>query len=472
MVKAAIDMLSHNGIRGIAAVWIVVFHCLNTNRSKIDLQGSTLMPLFFLLSGFSLTIGYFKKIVGRGHTKDEATVAGDSAIVAVEPIAVENQERCTLKNKGSEAAPAFSFTQFQYFRALRVMPVYYITFLLAIPPVLCGFGELDPGSKGYITSSFITNIIPVNTWFFLFLGSPMDGPSWTVCTLWFFWLCFPSLLRYYSHKSDEELLSTILTMWWLQIITGVVIFIIFGMFEPSLAFYGSTFWPPSRLPVFVMGICAGILVLRYPEGSMPWFSDGQWYLSLQSLYCRCCCVKSFPLLEKDRFSNILTWQSVQLLVVTLATFVIDTVVRYGGTGGGIFGAFWLQLLNPFAQLNLIVALSRSDVVSPVSKFLQSPSLQWLGGISMSLYLIHYVLLFYLRWALYGHKTLEWPTTQVCAEYDDDDAARFRCHDENDKFFDDYALPDWSVAVILPASILFAALLFYGVEEPLRKRFRG
>lgn len=46
------------GLRGVAAVWIVLFHSFHYSKiNYINLQGSTLMPLFFLLSGFTLTIG-------------------------------------------------------------------------------------------------------------------------------------------------------------------------------------------------------------------------------------------------------------------------------------------------------------------------------------------------------------------------------------------------------------------------------
>jgi peptidoglycan/LPS O-acetylase OafA/YrhL len=48
------DLSSHNGLRGFAAVWVMVFHTLIFSKRPIDLQGSSLMPLFFMLSGFTL----------------------------------------------------------------------------------------------------------------------------------------------------------------------------------------------------------------------------------------------------------------------------------------------------------------------------------------------------------------------------------------------------------------------------------
>ncbi len=35
-----------------------VFHCFIYSRGHIDLQGSSIMPLFFILSGFSLMLAY------------------------------------------------------------------------------------------------------------------------------------------------------------------------------------------------------------------------------------------------------------------------------------------------------------------------------------------------------------------------------------------------------------------------------
>jgi hypothetical protein len=54
----AVDTNSHVGLRGVAALWVMLFHSFLYSDISIDLQGSTLMPLFFVLSGFSLMLGF------------------------------------------------------------------------------------------------------------------------------------------------------------------------------------------------------------------------------------------------------------------------------------------------------------------------------------------------------------------------------------------------------------------------------
>ena len=56
------------GLRGIAALWVMIFHCVIYSTTPIDLQGSSIMPLFFLLSGVTLTIGYYEQFSDQQST--------------------------------------------------------------------------------------------------------------------------------------------------------------------------------------------------------------------------------------------------------------------------------------------------------------------------------------------------------------------------------------------------------------------
>ena len=48
-----LDLSSLEGLRGVLCIWIMIFHSLIYSRSSvsIDLQGSSLMPMFFILTG-------------------------------------------------------------------------------------------------------------------------------------------------------------------------------------------------------------------------------------------------------------------------------------------------------------------------------------------------------------------------------------------------------------------------------------
>ena len=54
------DSTALNGIRGIAAIHIVLFHGFTYCTFEFNIYAQVHMPLFFLLSGFCMTLGYGK----------------------------------------------------------------------------------------------------------------------------------------------------------------------------------------------------------------------------------------------------------------------------------------------------------------------------------------------------------------------------------------------------------------------------
>ena len=52
-------MTAHMGIRGIASVWIALYHFVYYSSLGFDLQGEAVLPFFFMLSGFSLSHVFF-----------------------------------------------------------------------------------------------------------------------------------------------------------------------------------------------------------------------------------------------------------------------------------------------------------------------------------------------------------------------------------------------------------------------------
>jgi len=55
--RLSVDMESHTGLRGISCLWVMLYHCFMDTPKTFSLQGPSLMPLFFSLSGFSLAVG-------------------------------------------------------------------------------------------------------------------------------------------------------------------------------------------------------------------------------------------------------------------------------------------------------------------------------------------------------------------------------------------------------------------------------
>ena len=114
------------------------------------------MPLFFLLSGFCLTLGYGKKSYNS-----------------------ENND--------------FDDKEFLFGRVTRILPVYYFTLLFAIPLIPLGHSYFPPSDYYPVFGGTFAAFFLIQTWIliFEFVPSTPNGPSWTVSTLSFFYLLFP-----------------------------------------------------------------------------------------------------------------------------------------------------------------------------------------------------------------------------------------------------------------------------------------
>ena len=111
------------------------------------------MPLFFLLSGFCLTLGYGKKSYNS-----------------------ENND--------------FDDKEFLFGRVTRILPVYYFTLLFAIPLIPLGHSYFSPSDYFSVFGGTFAAFFLIQTWILIFGNGP-NGPSWTVSTLALFYLQFP-----------------------------------------------------------------------------------------------------------------------------------------------------------------------------------------------------------------------------------------------------------------------------------------
>ena len=142
--------------------------------------------------------------------------------------------------------------------------------------------------------------------------------------------------------------------------------------------------------------------------------------------------------------------SLFLLFITLVYAAMDTFVSPPGTGG-----IFLQCFVPYAQLCVIVGLTRDNSEgNSVYRLLTAPVSLWLGKLSMTIYLVHLILIFSLCWWVYGH-SLTW-----CNNMDPD----IDC----DAFNKARQLPVWGIPAVIAATLLLSPAIFAFVEEPMRK----
>ena len=128
------------------------------------------MPLFFLLSGFCLTLGYGKK-----NYKTPKCCA---------PCKSNDDDP---KNDGKEA---FNYSEFFFGRMTRILPVYYFCYFFALPLIPLGHSYYPGNAYDLTIGGSILSFFLVQAWVIV-LHMGANGPSWTVSTLTFFYLLFP-----------------------------------------------------------------------------------------------------------------------------------------------------------------------------------------------------------------------------------------------------------------------------------------
>lgn len=120
-------------------------------------------------------------------------------------------------------------------------------------------------------------------------------------------------------------------------------------------------------------------------------------------------------------------------------------------------------LVAMAQLNVLVALTRDAGASWASQALRTPLAQWLGNLSMNVYLFHYPLIGYLAFLLHGGK----PNTFECGPNDSEAV----CYERYMQYEHNKVTPLWGVVAVPAAALLLAELVHRTVEAPARRCLR-
>ena len=392
-------------------------------------------------------------------------------------------------NPESDNCVKFDHWKFYQNRLARVMPLYYFdTFVLALPLLFVGFCMIDWETYPAV---LVVNIIPVTTLLGFFVGAQLDGPAWTICTLLYMWLLFPFVLPRVQRMTDDELIKGISNCYWFQF---VIILVLLAALIPTMSITGMSvqnvigiimMHPVSRFPVFLMGVYAGELCVRHSDSVLPW----------PSTYFR-----FFPKSTRDTdqaFSLVnygedndkagtsdgacadtslwrvrVTKQCVTLSALTFLVFVFDTILQYAFQASAL-GEFWFQGIVAFAQLELVVALTRDGGATRVSKWFRTSVGNWLGDRSMAIYLVHWPLLGYLCFMIYG-KPLPYPRHYIgkCEDYHKGSDEYKHCEHVSDEWLYNNFVPAWGIPVILVWVLILADLTHRYVEEPCRKLFRS
>lgn len=231
-----------------------------------------------------------------------------------------------------------------------------------------------------------------------------------------------------------------------------------------------------------MGLYAGELLYRSSKGIIS--MKEYWPFSILGFPFHCCSCMNGKSIDKELESSDAVNGDIQnksndqeafwttraylltigLTVVFLAITTADRIIKnVSGNDSVDIGAFiWLQALAPFAQLELLVALTFIKKDSLLFRTLTTPVAKFLGAISMTIYLTHFPIIKYVCFANNNWQPLVWPSAD--SEWNPDNELVSIIIQKNE-------LPLWGIPIVVGITIPLATIVFYGYEEPIRKFFK-
>jgi peptidoglycan/LPS O-acetylase OafA/YrhL len=517
------------------------------------------MPLFFMLSSFSLTVMYGQTewalpsypssyCLRHSSTGGPTSTADEDGKISSSNDDGDDDDKTTA----FLIPPAFAWRKFYRNRVARVLPIFWLCMLIAVPFFVLNLDPIPYSLKTFLPSLFFTTFPCATLLSFLGLDSKfevLNVPGWFVCTLVWFWLAFPWWLPGAQRLSDARLVSRIAWCYYLQLVFmfGFYVFFqqVFGGGPPAFNTAGKN--PISRFPLFLMGMYAGLLALRHPppappkakaegegevevevgkaldgspvkaadggmgmegggraiddeedEGTtarmvivgveneedeaaaaaaaadrkphdgMPWPSCFLG-LPLPPLACLSHLTSALAAPSTQRgWAQKASRESVAILVLSIFISAGESVFSArSSTHAGFQAQLWWQAVVPMVQLNIIVALTRDGGASLASRVLRAPLSQYLGRISMTLYLIHMPIMRYL--GLLSHPEAV-PVLTHCFELDTlGEQQKAACLDAMNKA---HTFPIWYTAIVVPVSIVLSEILYRMVEVPARRFLRA
>jgi len=252
--------------------------------------------------------------------------------------------------------------------------------------------------------------------------------TWTISTMFFFYLCFPALAP--RMQRVQNLRGLAWSMWGLQISMMIVGMLLLGAVSPERGYWIRAV-PPIRIPIFIMGMCCGLEFVHSEQarlanniGVEPGSASPDLSRNNQDFGgCACCCAR----MPADALAII--WLSCSL-VCTVITFLYSCAVML---------RLLLEILYPILFYDwLFQVVNPLQSGSFVVRFFRTRFMRFLGDLSLGAYMIHMILA-----ELFGY------------------AVNARVGQ----------LPPYTVLVIVPLSIGFGWILTKFFEEPLANCIR-
>jgi len=232
-------------------------------------------------------------------------------------------------------------------RVSRIYPIYLVANLLA----LAGWQSAPVTMLRWLLTLTMTNMwYPDPN-----LNPTFAFPAWTITTLSAFYITFPLLISILQPLSSQQLKGLIAILFFFQLLSALL------FFNEGCNILNELICkhPLPRLPVFVMGAAGGLIRLRCHEEPTP------------SIF------PSFPFLDFSRFS----WKTsvdLSFLLILSVPFLprlhLFTILA--------------NVLFVLPQLVIIMGLTCDSGSSITSFVCRMAPLQFIGQISLEIYLLH------------------------------------------------------------------------------------
>ena len=94
------------------------------------------------------------------------------------------------KRPNGSSQEIFDSIAFYLSRFARILPVYYFCIIVGAILIPLGHGPQSPENLWFNVGGSVMSLFLLQTWVLVFGFGP-NGPSWTVSTLFFFYLVYP-----------------------------------------------------------------------------------------------------------------------------------------------------------------------------------------------------------------------------------------------------------------------------------------
>lgn len=205
---------SLTSLRGVFILFIFFHHCLNIYPGG----GSMAVAFFFVLGGFSMTLGYKDKVM----------------------------------------SPEFSYKQYITRRCIKFLPLHWLCLLAAVPIALSAFHwKLVP--VFFVNASLLQTFVPLESVYFSY-----NAVSWYLADTLIFAALFPVLVKFVFKVSTRGKIGIILIF--------VISYVITAIFTPTEKWHYVLYISPYiRVTDFVFGIFLAVVYSKMKENQTSYW---------------------------------------------------------------------------------------------------------------------------------------------------------------------------------------------------------